>query len=212
MTTKIHLLRHGEVENPDNVIYERLPDFHLSERGRQMAEVIASFITSTDDLKRISAIYSSPLTRTLETAAPSSRLLGDLDVKTDDRLIESWSNFRGLNVQDELRAMARRREFKKLFTLMSNPTLPSWGEHYVDIAKRMSNAINDIKASHMGESVLIVSHQSPIWCVRRFFEGRTPKHNVKKRVCSLASITTLEFNDDANELTKVCYRTPAASV
>ncbi|MEV7908248.1 histidine phosphatase family protein, partial [Streptomyces anulatus] len=43
-TTIVHLLRHGEVHNPANILYGRLPGYHLSETGRQMAELVAKSV------------------------------------------------------------------------------------------------------------------------------------------------------------------------
>lgn len=64
-TTTIHFVRHGKVYNPDHLLYERLPDFHLSDRGRRMAEATGAYIAADPDMNRSVAIFSSPLDRTL---------------------------------------------------------------------------------------------------------------------------------------------------
>lgn len=66
--TTIHFVRHGEVDNPNHVLYERLPGFHLSARGVRMAKATAQYIATVPQMRGISAIYSSPLDRTRETA------------------------------------------------------------------------------------------------------------------------------------------------
>ena len=66
--TTIHFVRHGKVENPGHLLYERLPGFHLSEVGVRMAQATAHYIAVNPRLNTVSAIYSSPLERTRETA------------------------------------------------------------------------------------------------------------------------------------------------
>jgi broad specificity phosphatase PhoE len=210
--TTIHLLRHGEVENPQNVIYERIPGFHLSGRGNKMAEVAAEFISKNDQLRSIKHIYSSPLERTLETAKPTAIALGNLPIITDDRLIEAQNNFAGLNVKNEVSRLFKARKFKTLWRLFHDPKAPSWGESSLEIAKRMSSVIDELREKHQNEHVLIVSHQSPIWTARLYYEGKNVQHLPNRRVCSLASITSLTFNNEADELIDVKYRTPAANI
>ncbi|MDN6768989.1 MAG: histidine phosphatase family protein, partial [Bifidobacterium mongoliense] len=66
--TTIHFVRHGKVFNPDHLLYERLPGFHLSDRGRRMARATARFIAADPDMSRSTTVYASPLDRTRETA------------------------------------------------------------------------------------------------------------------------------------------------
>ena len=66
--TTIHFVRHGEVDNPNHVLYERLSGFHLSARGVRMAQATAKYIATVPQMRGITAIYSSPLERTRETA------------------------------------------------------------------------------------------------------------------------------------------------
>ena len=94
----VHLLRHGEVHNPEHVVYGRLPDYHLSEKGARMAEAAAADLAQrVQEGENIVLLACSPLTRTRETAAPVARELG-LDVRTDERLIEPANHFEGLHV------------------------------------------------------------------------------------------------------------------
>ena len=90
MKTTVHLLRHGEVHNPRGILYGRSPGYHLSERGRLMAERVAERIGDRD----ITVIVSSPLERAQETAAPTAAALG-LEVVLDERVIESSNVFEG---------------------------------------------------------------------------------------------------------------------
>ena len=67
-TTTIHFVRHGKVYNPDHLLYERLPGFHLSDRGMRMAQATGAYIAADPRLNTVAAVYSSPLERTCETA------------------------------------------------------------------------------------------------------------------------------------------------
>jgi broad specificity phosphatase PhoE len=197
-TTVVHLLRHGEVHNPTGVLYGRLPGFHLSELGREMAERIAGFVAGAD----ITHLVSSPLERAQETAAPIARVL-DRPVAIDERLIEAGNVFEGktFGVGDgSLRKPAQ-------WVYLRNPLRPSWGEAYADIAKRMLAAMNDARAAARGHEALCVSHQLPIWTARSFATGRRLWHDPRKRQCSLASLTSFTYRGDA--LVSVSYEEPA---
>ena len=65
-TAIVHLVRHGEVDNPRGVIYGRLPHYHLSADGALMAKAAADFLSDRD----VTVLRCSPLTRAVETAAP----------------------------------------------------------------------------------------------------------------------------------------------
>ena len=91
--TTVHLLRHGEVFNPDGVLYGRLPGYHLSELGAEMAEGAAEALKH----RPITQVWSSPMERAQQTAAPLADELG-LDVVLDDRLLEATNVFEGQRV------------------------------------------------------------------------------------------------------------------
>lgn len=194
----VHLLRHGHVENPEGVLYERLPDFHLSEVGRQMALRLAEFTADLD----LVHLRCSPLERAQETVAPIADRHG-LEVVTDDRVIEAGNNLRGRVFTGKLGQLAHPAVLTKLW----NPLRPSWGEAYRDIADRMRAAISDAAAAAEGQEALIVSHQLPIWMARRDAEGRPLVHDPRKRQCSLASLTSFTLID--GRVTKVEYAEPA---
>ncbi len=71
-TTVVHLMRHGEVDNPAGVLYGRIPDFHLSELGQKMALRVAEYVTGRD----IVELVSSPLERAQETMEPVAAVFG----------------------------------------------------------------------------------------------------------------------------------------
>ncbi|MDQ1664025.1 MAG: hypothetical protein QOH75_56, partial [Actinomycetota bacterium] len=117
--TVVHLLRHGEVHNPAGVLYGRLPDYHLSDLGREMADRIAEHVADSD----ITHVVSSPLERAQETAAPTAQALG-LPVTIDDRLIEAANVFEGKTFGVGDGSLKR----PALWRHLRNPVRPSWGE------------------------------------------------------------------------------------
>ncbi|MDX6255581.1 MAG: hypothetical protein QOJ11_1915 [Frankiales bacterium] len=196
--TVVHLLRHGEVHNPDGVLYGRLPDYHLSEGGRAMAEAAARAVTGRD----VVLVVASPLERAQETAEPIAQVFG-LEVVTDPRLIEAGNVFQGLTYGVGDGSMRRPTHWKHL----RNPLTPSWGEPYQEIAERMLAAVEDARDKAAGHEAVMVSHQLPIWTVRRFVEGRRLPHRPDRRQCGLASLTSLEYEGD--RLVSVAYTEPA---
>ena len=200
MTTIVHLLRHGEVHNPDGILYGRLPGFHLSDRGRRQALMVAEAVAAHD----LTYVVSSPLQRAQETAAPIAAA-HRLDVQTDERLIEAGNVFEGQRVSVGDGALRQPRHWPKL----RNPFTPSWGEPYVEIAHRMLGAVLRARSKAEGHEALCVSHQLPIWTLRRFLEAKPLWHDPRRRQCSLASLTSLVF--DGEELVKIVYSEPAGA-
>ena len=82
--TRVHVMRHGEVHNPEGILYGRLPGYQLSERGRAQAQAVADALAGND----IVAVIASPLQRAQETAAPIAGTHG-LIIGTDDELIRA---------------------------------------------------------------------------------------------------------------------------
>ncbi len=198
MRTTVHLLRHGEVHNPDKVLYGRLPHFRLSDDGRQMAVDAAEALRGCD----VSEVCASPLQRAQETAAPIGAVFG-LTTTTDDRLIESTNVFEGKRVGVGDGVLQTPSSWRHLY----DPFTPSWGEPYLQIARRMLHAAEDVRDRNLGHEAVCVSHQLPIWTVRRYVEGRRLWHHPGIRQCGLASLTSLTWEDE--ELVFVTYSEPA---
>jgi broad specificity phosphatase PhoE len=198
--TVVHLVRHGEVENPRGVLYGRLPGFHLSADGRAMAKAAADFLAGRD----VTLLRSSPLERALETAEPIATQFG-LPVEIDDRLIEPWNHFEGMTFGVGDGALRRPAHWRHLW----NPFRPSWGEPYHKIAARMHAAMGDAAATASGHEAVLVTHQLPIWVVRRSVQGRRLWHDPRRRECGLASVTSFTYRD--GHVQGVSYATPAAA-
>ena len=199
--TIVHLLRHGEVYNPDKVLYGRLPDFHLSELGREMAERIGEVLQRRD----IALITSSPLDRAQETAAPLAARKGII-VGTDERLIEADNIFEGQRVAVGDGVLRQPKTWRHLY----NPFRPSWGEPYVDVAARMRGAVQAAREQARGHEAVLVSHQLPVWVARLDAENRRFVHDPRSRQCNLASLTSLTF--DGDRLAAITYTEPAADL
>jgi broad specificity phosphatase PhoE len=195
--TTVHLLRHGEVHNPDRILYGRMPGFRLSEDGLQMAVDAAEALRGRDVVE----VVSSPLQRAQETATPIAAVFG-LTVTLDDRLIEAANTFEGQQALEDgaWKAPANWRHLR-------NPFEPSWGEPYDELAQRMLAAVEDVRDRVVGHEAVVVSHQLPIWTLRRYVEGRRLWHRPDRRQCGLASLTSLSWID--GRLDRVTYSEPA---
>lgn len=202
MKTLVHVVRHGEVENPDGILYGRQSDWHLSVRGREMADEVANWTQGRD----IAAVIASPLERAQETAQPIAAL-HKLAVQTDPRLIEAANVFEGkkFGIGASTSALMKPGAWRHLW----NPWRPSWGEPYREQIERMLAAIRNAQSLASGREAICVSHQLPIWILRSAIEGRPLLHDPRKRICSLASVTTVVFSDQG-VITGVEYAEPAA--
>ncbi len=199
--TQIHLVRHGEVFNPDGVLYGRLPGFHLSELGKQMAAAAAEKL----DGHPITALFSSPLLRAQESAQPWADKFG-LPVQTDDRLIEPTNKFEGGTYEFGPSVLLHPR----IWPWVANPFKPSWGEPYEQVIMRMFSAVDDAWASVDDGEVVMVSHQMPIVMVQRAVAGKRPFHDPRSRRCHLSSVTTLERRGDS--FVEVGYQDPSSEL
>jgi broad specificity phosphatase PhoE len=198
--TTVHLVRHGEVDNPAGVLYGRLPGFVLSKAGEEMALQARDALKGRD----VTVVRSSPLERAVQTAAPIAVEFG-VTPTTDERLIESANYFEGktFGVGDgSLRNPA-------VWRMLWNPFRPSWGEPYVEIAERVRAAIAAARDAAAGHEAVLVSHQLPIEIVRRSLEGGRLWHRPDRRRCALASVTSFRY--DGDRLVGIDYQEPAGA-
>ena len=196
--TVVHLVRHGEVANPDGVLYGRLPGFHLSEEGVLQAKAAAAFLAG----RGVALLLSSPLERALETAWPLAAQFG-LEARVDERLIEPWNHFEGARFDVGPAALRQPGAWPHL----ANPFRPSWGEPYASIAARMHAVMADAARAVAGHQAVCVSHQLAIWVARRSAENRRLWHHPGNRQCALGSVTSFTYRDGA--ITGVSYAEPA---
>jgi broad specificity phosphatase PhoE len=199
--TVVHLVRHGEVHNPEGVLYGRRDGYHLSDLGRKMADRVAEALSDRD----ITHLRSSPLERAQETAAPIAEAHG-LEIAIDERVVESTNIFEGRRFSVGDGIVKRPKAWRHLW----NPFRPSWGEPYKAVAARMMAAVYDARDAARGHEAVIVSHQLPIWTTRLHVEHRMFAHNPRNRQCTLCSLTSLVF--DGDRLVSLRYSEPAADL
>ena len=198
--TVVHVMRHGQVHNPDGVLYGRLPGFGLSGLGHQMAARLAGHWDGVP----LTHLRCSPLQRAQETLAPTAALFPQLEVVTDERLTEAGNLFEGKVFGPDNRAL---RDVRMLPHVL-NPLRPSWGEPYREIVARMRAAMKDAAAAAgPGGQALVVSHQLPIEMARRDAEGKPLVHDPRRRRCTLVSVTSFTFRDGF--VTAIDYAEPA---
>ena len=199
MAQVIHFIRHGEVHNPEKILYGLQPGWRLSERGIQMAQVVAQWSKNLN----LGAIHSSPLQRAQETVAP---IIDNhrFQLTTDKNLIESGNIFEGKKFELGSGVLKHPKSWRYLY----NPWRPSWGEPYDQIINRMLKALFSARDAAGGKDAICVSHQLPIWILRSAVEGRRLLHDPRKRECSLASVTSFELDSDGM-VTGVSYSEPA---
>ncbi|WP_102157335.1 histidine phosphatase family protein [Zhihengliuella halotolerans] len=205
----VHLMRHGEVHNPDRVLYGRLPGYHLSELGYEMAERAAAYFTARrENGANIVSVAASPLLRAQETARPTAQALG-LEIDVEPRIVEAGNRFEGMS------DVKKRLRDPRLWSLLVNPLRPSWGEPYREQVARVMEAVSErrdraVELGGDGAEAILVAHQLPIWVTRLAAERRPLAHDPRRRECSLASITSLDF--DGDELVAVRYAEPCADL
>ena len=199
MTQTIHFVRHGEVHNPEKILYGLQPGWRLSERGQQMAQVIAQW---SKDLN-LGAIHASPLQRAQETVAPIIKQ-HNLPLTSDVNLIEASNIFEGEKFELGSGVLKHPKSWRYLW----NPWRPSWGEPYEQLINRMLKGLFAARDAAAGKDAICVSHQLPIWILRSAIEGRRLIHDPRKRQCTLASVTSFKL-DTEGMIESVLYSEPA---
>lgn len=201
--SRLHLVRHGEVANPDGVLYGRLPGFSLSPLGLRMAEAAAAHLEK--EARPVRRVFASPLERAVESAGPIASAFG-LEVEVRDGLLEASSRLEGGQYQMKLSILAKPAAWRYLV----NPMRPSWGEPFRDVAQRVLAEMDAAWESVPEGDVALVTHQLPIWMAHRAVAGKPLFHDPRRRRCALSSITS--FEKTATGWREVEYFEPARSL
>src|SRR5258706_132827 len=152
--TLVLLVRHGQTPTTGRVLPGRAPGLHLSDDGRKQAEAVAQRIAA---LKTVDAVYSSPLERTRETAAPIAKARG-LKVVPHKGLLEcDFGEWTG----DELKQLSKAPEWRTVQRYPSGFRFPA-GESFSEMQARITGTITDLPAKHPGGTIVCVSHAEPI--------------------------------------------------
>ncbi|MEU8019649.1 bifunctional RNase H/acid phosphatase [Micromonospora parva] len=160
--TRLILVRHGETPYTEQRRYSGRGDVPLSERGR--AQVAATGARVAELAPSVAAVLSSPLSRCTTTAAAIAGALGDVPVRTEDDLIECDFG------QWEGRTFAEVREQwpGEMDAWLASPRIaPPGGESFTHVAERANRVIAGLLTAYPGETVVVVSHVSPIKLVLR---------------------------------------------
>ena len=215
-TTTIHFVRHGKVYNPDHLLYERLPGFHLSDRGMRMAQATGAYIAADPKLNTVAAVYSSPLERTRETAGAFStrstryapgvgRSRWNSSPTACDRSGQRVPRQAHRTWQG--RAVARRQ-----LEARAQPVEAELGR-VVPAHRRTRGRVREREdprvcrtADHRRQ------HESPIWSYRHLLETGHPEHWMFLRKTALASITSITYDSDTGKVMSITYADPAAQV
>jgi broad specificity phosphatase PhoE len=212
--TTIHFIRHGKVENPEHVVYERLDGYGLSELGRNQARATGRYVANDELMSQAVAVFSSPLQRTRETAGIVADALngyraeagkGPLEIQLDDRLLEIENHFKGKNIKREALLPQNWRYFKDL-------RRPSYGESYQSVAERMSSFLYEKVDEYAGQTILAVSHEGPIWALRCLLVNGTPQHWLWDRNVPHTSVMTASIDVASHRVLSVSYANPAGDV
>lgn len=158
-TTLVVLVRHGQTTTTGKVLPGRAKGLHLSERGTAQAEAVAARLAKLSHAGRspITAVYSSPLERTRETARPISRALG-LRTRTSKALLEcDFGDWTGRT----LSALRKRPEWQQVQSHPAGFRFPN-GESFSEMSMRMWGELERLAAAHRGETIVAVSHADPI--------------------------------------------------
>lgn len=159
MAALVHLVRHGEVSNPDQIVYGTLPVFGLSTLGVEQARKVGRYLGP----RAVVAIWSSPLERSLRTAEEIAARSG-VPVRVDTDLTE-WA------VVDRWRG-SKWGEIPAKFpgeleAYLSHPESLDFGsETLSELADRMAAVARRLDTEHPHGDVVIVSHQDPIQAAR----------------------------------------------
>ena len=163
-TDRIHLVRHGEVHNPDHIVYADLPGYGLSELGVLQATASGQYLARSE----IAAIVASPLERAHQTALLIAEETGS-SVKTDERLTEWRLSARWAGIPWEALPTARPGELE---AYLAHPDdLDFSPESLADLAGRMATAIRELASTTSGGHLVVVSHQDPLHAARRLLSG-----------------------------------------
>ena len=147
-------MRHGQTPTTGKLLPGRAPGLHLAEAGQQQAQRAAERIAA---LANVDAIYSSPLERARETAAPIAAARS-LKVRIDKGLLEcDFGEWTGA----ELKALMKLPEWSTVQRAPSTFTFPG-GESFTAMQNRIVGAIDRLRAAHPGGTIVCVSHADPI--------------------------------------------------
>jgi probable phosphoglycerate mutase len=198
--TLLLLIRHGENDyTKASKLAGHLPEVHLNERGRKQVAELAEALAKVP----IKAVYSSPLERARETAAPLAEKLG-LEVQIRAGLVETsigeWAG-------QELKALRKLPEWRVVQGAPSRFRFPN-GESFAECQTRLVSEIEAILKVHKSDEIIaVVSHADPIKLVTAYYLGM-PLDHFQRLACDTASVTVFMLGEKGVMLAKLNQRPP----
>ena len=171
----------------------RAPGLHLAEAGNTQAAAAAARLT---ELKKVDAVYSSPLERTRETAAPIGKSLG-LRVARERGLLEcDFGDWTGRKLKD----LMKLPEWRTVQRYPSGFRFPN-GESFTEMQNRITGTLAELAMKHRGGVVVAVSHADPIKAAIAHYTG-VHLDLFQRIVVSPASVTAFAFSPHGVALLK----------
>jgi broad specificity phosphatase PhoE len=195
--TRILLVRHCEVRNPDGVLYGHLPGFPLSERGVRQAHALGRGLASTG----IDTVYTSPLERAQETAAIIASYIEGARIVTTDDLVEAEF---GRHLQGVRITQIPWRRPLWLIHLVWPGLLPN-DENVASMAGRVRRAVIRAVREHPGKGAICISHGDPIQAFWLQVDGRHP-YALHRLQCAKGGMLTLDY--EGEQLVRHQYHAP----
>jgi broad specificity phosphatase PhoE len=203
MTTTLYLVRHGEVHNPEGVLYGRIPGYRLSEAGRAQAAAAADYLRALP----LAALFASPQQRAQETAAFIAGAHPALAIQTDERLNE-------VLVPHEGQPHSAMEAIRWDIYTGNQPPYETPGE----VLARVRDFVAMVRRDHRGRQVAAVTHGdivvvSFLYAMRQpaevIVERELMRHGLPERYPVTASVNILTFEtDDADEVPAYRYHRP----
>ena len=191
LMTLLLLIRHGENDySKKRRLPGQQPGIHLNERGLEQAAALAESLK----VLPIRAIYSSPLERAVETAAPLAAALG-LEIMPRPELMDSnvgeWTG-------RPLKRLGRLKAWKLVQQAPSRFQFPD-GESFRETQNRILDALDAVVAAHKKEMAAVVFHADPIKLAVAYYLG-LPLDYFQRLVVFTGSVTILSLGGPAPAL------------
>jgi broad specificity phosphatase PhoE len=198
VSTRLHLVRHCDVRNPDGVLYGHLPDFPLSVKGVAQAHALGRYFAT----RHVPQIYSSPLERARQTAEIIATYLDGVPITYTEDLVETRFGFYLQGVPPK--EVPWRRPL--WFVHMVWPGLLPNDESVTELAARVRRPLMRLLADHPGEGGICVSHGDPIQGFWVASDGR-PRYALHRLQCAKGGMLQLDYKGEA--LRQLTYLSPA---
>jgi probable phosphoglycerate mutase len=184
-STLIIMVRHGKTPSTGKLLPGRAKGLHLSDTGIQEALVVAERLSK---IKKVAAIYASPLERARETAAPIAKALKQKVIINKGLLECDFGDWTG----EELAKLMKLPEWSNVQRAPSTFRFPK-GESFTEMQTRMVSTLDDLRKKHSGGVVICVSHADPIKAAVAHAMG-THIDLFQRIVISTCSVTAVSYS------------------